>query len=231
MLKTKANIRDLIINGKLEQANNAGLEYARHCGLVEIMNEFTKLGSRITAHHQQWHGGTISYDEYSRHHARIVHDLTAWLERLPDNPAPSGKKVKLLDEATFKKRLFYALLFTKIIVLARLAYHWSTGGFNNDQFQGTAALLAPAFAAYISVMLADYLQQHHNGDVSPRYLSGPLLVFSYWLFPLYAILLILFLEMKVKGVFSFAQMNLWLALVESVLGGYIGRIVFSFFKE
>ena len=61
--------------------------------------------------------------------------------------------------------------------------------------------------------------------------AGPLVTFSYWLFPAYAIMLILFIEMKVKGSITFSQMNLWLALTESVLGGYIGQIVFSFFRK
>jgi hypothetical protein len=101
----------------------------------------------------------------------------------------------------------------------------------SDQFQGTATLLAPALAAYIAVILADYLRQQKAGPQPPRYISGPLVTFAYWLFPAYAIMLLLAIELKAKGSISFAGMNSWLALVESVLGGYIGQMVHSLFKE
>lgn len=231
MEHSKASIRRAIAEGNLEEANAAALEYAEYCGLPDIANALTVLSSRAKKHHEQWNSGVISYEEFSRAHAQIAQGLADWVSRLPDEPKPAGKRRTLLEEKTFKKRIFYLLCIIKVVVILRLAYHWSTGGFNNEQFQSTAALLAPALAAYISVMLADYLRQQKEGPQPPRYVAGPLVTFSYWLFPIYAILLILFIELKAKSVFSFSQMNLWLALVESVLGGYIGQIVATFFKK
>ena len=231
MEHTKKSIRDLILRGQLEKAGAAGLAYAEYCGLPEIGNAFTTIIARSRKYHEDWTKGIISYEDFSLHHARSIHDITTWIHRLPDQASPASRKVKLVTEASFKKGVFYALCITKIIVISRLAYHWSTGGFNNDQFQATVALLAPTLAAYISVILADYLRQHHADISSPRYLSGPLVTFSWVLFPVYALLLLLFLELKAKTVISFIQMNFWLALTESVLGGYIGQLVFAFFKK
>jgi hypothetical protein len=228
---TKSSIRQLITQGKLEAANAAALEYAEYSGLSDIANALTVLGSRAQDHHEKWSAGLISYEAYSRAHAQITHSLTDWVDRLPDEPTPGKKRRRLLTEATFKKRLFYLLCLIKVAVILRLSYHWSTGGFSNDQFQGTVALLAPALAAYISVMVADYLRQHHKGPQPPRYISGPLVTFSYFLMPIYGLLLLLFIELKAKTVFSFAEMNTWLALVESVLGAYVGQIVFAFFRK
>lgn len=231
MEHTKTSIKKELTEGKLETAAKAALAYAEYCGLEDIANKLTVLNSQIQSHQETWNAGLINYETFSLNHAQIAHGLTQWVSRLPDEPKQNTAKKKLLDEATFKKRIFYLICSIKILVIFRLVYHWSTGGFTNDQFQGTAALLAPALAAYISVMLADYLRQHHSDISYPKYISGPLVTFSYWLFLIYFISLLLFIEMKVSGRLSFTQMNFWLALVESVLGGYIGQIVFSFFKK
>ncbi len=231
MEHNKSSIRALIADGKLEAANDAALAYAEYCGLPDIANGLAVLSSRAQTHKEQWNSGLISYEDFSLTHTQIAQGLANWVERLPEKPVAPAKRRRLLDEAVFKKRIFYSLLLIKGIVLVRLAYHWSTGGFNNDQFQSTAALLAPALAAYISVMLGDYLKKQKSEPQPPRYISGPLVTFSIWLFPIYAFMLLLFIELKAKSSISFIQMNFWLAMVESVLGGYIGQIVFAFFRR
>ncbi len=229
---TKSSIRKLIIDGKLEQACTAAIEYADYCGLDDLANGLAAVSNRSKELEKQKNSTLITHEAYSVSYSRIVNGLVDWVSRLPAQPVPSkGKRPRLLSEATFKKRVFYLLCLVKAAVILRLAYHWSTGGFNNEQFLSTATLLAPALAAYISVMLADYLRQSGQEPRPPKYLSGPLVTFSYWLFPIYALALFLFIEMKAKSALSFGQMNLWLALVESVLGGYVGQIVFAFFRK
>lgn len=227
----KSLIKDLLIQGKLKEANEAARAYAEYCQLTEMLNAFVLLGGRINDYEEKWETGQISYEEASRTHAQISHGLVQWVDRLPDNPIPAGRKKKPLEEARFKKRIFYWLIAVKVLVFLRLAYHWSTGGFNNDQFQATATLLLPAFAAYISVMLDFYIRQQQAGVQPPKYISGPLVTFSYWLFPIYAVALIFCIELKAMTRISFSQMNFWLAMAESVLGGYVGRLVFAFFKK
>lgn len=231
MEQTKTTIRELIGEGRLAAAADLALAYAQRCRLPDIANALLTLQGRIQDHQQKWNTGLINYEDYSQGYAQITHGLAQWVESLPDKPVPAGPRRKFLTEATFKKRLFYLLLFIKGVVLARLTYHYSTGGFNQDQFQGTATLLAPALAAYITVVLADYLRQQKQQEQRPRYISGPLVSFAYWLFPVYAAFLILFIELKVKGSINFSQMNTWLMLVESVLGGYIGQMVHALFKR
>ena len=109
---------------------------------------------------------------------------------------------------------------------------WSTGGFTNEQALATGSLLAPAFAAYLSVILADYLRAHRAAETGARrFAAGPLVAFGWWLFPLYVVVLLWFINRKAVGDLSFAQMNVGLGLVESGLGGYVGQIVMSFFKK
>ena len=231
MQHQKAGIKALVNEGQLESAIELALGYAEQCHLPDIANELSTLSARARNHHHNWSSGLISYEDYSLAHAQLTHGLLQWVERLPDTPRPAGPRRKFVTEEAFKKRVFYLLLFIKAVVFVRLSYHASTGGFNADQFQGTAALLMPAMGAYVAVMLADFLRQHRSGPQAPRYVSGPLVTFAYWLFPIYACLLILFMELKAKGNLSFTGMNTWLALVESVLGGYIGQVVHGLFKR
>ncbi|MFT4761605.1 MAG: hypothetical protein ACI9LN_003588 [Saprospiraceae bacterium] len=230
MQTTKKEIRDLLADGKTEAAATATFEYAEYCGLAEAVNGLAVVQSNLERDKKTWLSGQISYEESARHHARNAQAITDWLDGLPDVPVQNAAK-KLLDEDRFKKRILYLLLVTKVVVLGRLAYHWSTGGFNKEQFIATLGLLAPALAAYFSAILADYIKAQKAQKPDRRFVSGPLVTMAYWAFPIYALALILFLEMKVKGTFSMAEMNAGLGIVEAVLGGYVGRIVYSFFKK
>ena len=231
MEHTLKSIRADIAKGRLDDALQGALAYAEYCGLTDIVNALLNLSGQYEAQQRTLLTGQIDHTEFARTQARVTHGLLTWLDRLPERPVAAGKGRRLLSEATFKKRLFYLLCIIKILVLAWLYYHWSTGGFTLEQFQATAALLAPALAAYLSVMVADYLRQHEAGPASPRYISGPLVTFAYWLFPIYGLLLGSLISAKAAGELSFGQMNAWLALVESILGGYIGQVVFSLFKQ
>ncbi|MEL7161773.1 MAG: hypothetical protein AAFN92_13515, partial [Bacteroidota bacterium] len=111
-------------------------------------------------------------------------------------------------------------------------YHYQTGGYSMSELQSTAALLAPALAAYLSVILTDYLRQSEkNTTPAPEYVAGPLVTISWFLFPLYAIALLLLIRAKPAGFIGFGSLSLWLGLVESGLGGYIGQIVHALFKK
>lgn len=227
----KSDIRQLLSEGLIEETAEAALAYAEHCHLPDIANALLSLQSRINDHHKKWNSGQIDYNTYSVVHAQITQGLTDWLSRLPDEPTPAGPRRRFLTESTFKKRIFILLVLIKVLVFFRLWYHYGTGGFSNDQFQGTAALLLPALAAYVSVVLASYLREAKQAPQPERYISGMLVGFAYWIFPLYAIALLTLIELKAMTSISFTQMNFWLAMVESVLGGYIGQMLHAFFKE
>lgn len=215
----------------MEAATAAALEYAEYCGLADISNGLLALQSRISVHQANNRSGIVSYEDFTLHYAKLTTDLTAWVDCLPDAPKPAGPRKKFLTEAKFKKRVSLLLLLIKVVVLGWLYYHWSTGGFTADQFQGTATILVPVFAALIAVVLEDYLHQYKQGQQRPRYVSGPLIAVVYWLFPLYALALVVLIALKAKGSISFSAMNTWLALVESGLGVYVGKVVHGLFKK
>ncbi len=228
---TKNDIRNQIAAGELPQATLTALEYATQSGAAEATNGLTVLSATLESHRKQWTTGQISFDEFSRAHARIAQGLSDWLELLPDTATPGAAK-KMLDEGRFKNRILYLLLGTKLFVLGRLWYHWDTGGFDKAEFFAALGLLIPALAAYGSVILSDYMRAHREGShPKRRFVSGPLVRIAYWIFPIYAFALLYFIEQKAMSNLSFAEMNMGLALVESLLGGYVGQIVGTFFKK
>lgn len=231
MNHTKADIRKTIAQGKLAEGIKNALAYSIYCGLTDIVNGLTVLSGQLKEHQQKWNAGIINYETFSLNHAQIAYGLTQWVASLPDHPQPTTHKKQLLTEATFKKHIFYGLIIAKISVIFYLTYHWSTGGFSIAQFKATATLLVPAFAGLITVMLADYLRQQKRNIAYPKYLSGPLVTFAYWLLPFYTLALGLIIYLKVAENMKFADMSFWIAIIESVLGGYVGQIVHSFFKK
>lgn len=235
MNASKRSIRQLIAQGDLKEAGKVALEYAEYCGAVQPANTLTVINSRLADHIATWTRGLISYEEFSRGHAKIAYDLTTILEELPDQPVPNAGKKKPLSEATFKKRLFYLMIAAKAVVLLAL-WHRSnfargTGNFTKAELFATVSLLAPVFVAYVSIMIADYIRVHQE-DALPvrRYVSGPLVTTAYWLLPLYALALRYIIGLKGDEL-TYEEMNTGLSLVETVLGGYVGQIVYAFFKK
>lgn len=230
MPSTKKDIRARIAAGELPEAVGAALEYATQSGAAEAVNGLTTLSASLEEHRRQWASGQISFDEFSRAHARLAQGLSDWLDQLPDVSTPGAAK-KMLDEGRFKNRILWLLLLTKLVVIGRLWYHWSTGGFDKGEFMAALGLLAPALAAYGSVILSDYIRAQREGIPKHRFVSGPLVRIAFWVFPVYALALLYCIEQKAKSNFSFVEMNTGLALVESLLGGYVGQIVGAFFKK
>lgn len=227
---TKTEIRHLIADGQLRPAAQAALEYAEKCRLTEPTNALTVLNGNLENHQKQWITGQVSFEEMSRAHARSAAALTDLLDQLPDTPAP-GRKIRMLDEHTYKWRIFWIFVGAKLIVLGRLAYHWGQGGFTRAEFFATLTLLAAALAAHTLVMFDDLLRHEQEHSTRRRYVSGVLARTVQGLIVAYAVALFMAIEWKAMTAFSYAEMNTMLTLVETLLGGFVGKIVARFFKS
>jgi len=229
---TKPAIRRAIADGQLLQAAQLALAYAEQSTIPEAVDGLAALTARINLHEKGYEAGNLDFAAYSAEQAAIIENLLNWTGRLPDQAGGGRRGRKPLRLSAFKMRVFVALCVTKLIVLVYLFYQYQTGGYSMTELQSTAALLAPALAAYLSVILADYIRQS-SGKRAPttEYVAGPLVTISWFLFPVYAIALLLLIRAKPAGVISFGAMSLWLGLVESGLGGYIGQIVHALFKK
>ena len=227
----KKEVRLQIADGQLDKAAASALAFAEQCRASEALNALTTLSSQIEENRKNWTMGLIAYEDFSRAYARQSLGLTEWLDQLPDSP-DAAQRTQLMDEAVFKRRIFRLLIGCKVLVLGFTFYMWKSGGFQNEEAMTAFSSLAPAFVAYVSLMLSDFIRLN-KADAVPkrRYVSGFLVNIAWWLFPIYAIAQIYVIKQKVTGDLSFLQMNAALALTETLIGGYIGRIVEEFFKK
>lgn len=226
---TRSDIRRLVAEGELAPAVQAALEYAEKAGVAETANAVTALSAQLEQTRQLWNTGQLDFSEYARQHARITQALLNNLDRLPDYPTPAAAR-RMIREDSFKKRLLWMLALGKILVLGRFGYHWSTGGFNDEQGWAAIGILAPTLAGYLYVVLDDYLRAHREPSDAIRYVSGPLVRFVYLIIPAYMIALVFLIEKKAMSSITNAQMIAGFALVETVLGGYVSRVVSAFFR-
>ncbi|MBK6930488.1 MAG: hypothetical protein IPH12_06310 [Saprospirales bacterium] len=225
---TLHDIRRQIADGELAPAAEAALDYAEKSGVAEAVNSLTAARAALEQTRQLWNSGQLSFEEYARQHARSTQALLDCLDRLPERPTPGAAR-RMLREEVFKGRLLWMLALGKVLVLGRLGYHWSTGGFNDEQGWACMGILAPTFAAYLYVVLDDYLRAHREPSAPQRYVSGALVRFAYVIIPVYILALLFLMEKKVMPPhLPFAQMTAGFALVESVLGGYVSRVVSTF---
>ena len=232
MEHTKASIRKMVVKGDLEAAIHSGIEFAEFCGLTEILNALISLENQRQEHEKKWHRQEIAYSDFSQMNAQLNHGVLGWIGRLPDKPVRLKGKGKLMDEDRFRKRIFRLLFITKFIVLLQLWVHWRTGAFSVDQFWATVMLLAITMAGYLAIMFSGFLKGPHSGEVRGKhYIIGPLIPFALVLFPVYGLSLFWVVELRAQSAISFAQMSAWLGGVETVLGTYVGWIVYAFFRR
>ncbi len=162
-------------------------------------------------------------------------------EDLPfELPAAATLPAAGIAEGRFKWRLLVLMLLVKGWVVYWILLHKRTGGFTNGESLATIALLLPAFAAYISPMLADVLRQR-NRPVLPAALQPKVPHSVQWLtfglILIYGMILHSVIGDKAAGQLAddpaanFENLTKWLAVIESGLGIYIGLVVSEFFKK
>ncbi|MBK8923376.1 MAG: hypothetical protein IPM81_18010 [Saprospirales bacterium] len=190
---TLHDIRRQIADGELAPAAEAALDYAEKSGVAEAVNSLTAARAALEQTRQLWNSGQLSFEEYARQHARSTQALLDCLDRLPERPTPGAAR-RMLREEVFKGRLLWMLALGKVLVLGRLGYHWSTGGFNDEQGWACMGILAPTFAAYLYVVLDDYLRAHREPSAPQRYVSGALVRFAYVIIPVYILALLFLME-------------------------------------
>lgn len=223
----KDKVKTLISEGKFEEACKFGMITSNEMGLSDLENEFALTRGKIKKHKENWGKGLISYAEYSLKHTKIIYSLTTLVERLPDSSGNVSSIKKPITLHSYKKKVFFSSCVLKLLILLRLSYHWSTGGFNTEQFIFISVLLLPNLIAYIYVMANDFLKDNHN-DLK-TYLPGNVEHASIWIFIVYLFLIILFFELKVMTSITFVSMFILLGVIEGLLSGYIGKIVNKYF--
>ena len=245
MLSDK-DIRLLIAGNKTEKAIGAMSKYLEKYDFPELQDDLALLSAKWEAWEDNKREGTHSPDKLSEHKAQvdkallsINRELFKKLEaadkaKTQENKPPTSKP-KGIREDRFKMQVFIAMVITKAIVIGWVFFHKSTGGLSSGQALAAITLLLPTFSVYTAVMFNDFLKNRYVSDkekVFP-YIKNVLRWVTYALFPIYLIALMTIIGNQAQGEFGqeMDKMASWLGIIETGLGVYIGKIVFTLFKR
>lgn len=248
-LLTEKAIRLLIADNRPEAAIDALTAYADVYELPDWQDDIALQSARWEAWAEHQREATLSPDTLSQQKNQLDKTLLALNRKLfqelrqaqkeaEKGEEPDSEK-KGIREDKFKIQIFVGVVLTKLIVISWVFFHYSTGGLSRPQTLATVTLLLPVFAVYLAAIFDDFLDNRHvtaqkKEKVVP-YIKNSLRWITYGLFPIYAILMINVIGNQAQGVYGqeagMEEMNQWLGLIESGLGVYIGRIVFTLFKK
>lgn len=155
-------------------------------------------------------------------------------ELAEDLPIPEQKEKKKLEgvsENKLKNRLLWLVACAKLLVIAFVYTLWESGSFTNDQFMATVTLLVPVFVTYLSLMMKDQVERRHLIAHPDKRVKKSFERMTYALIVIYALVLLIVINLRGPGTISFNQMNGFLALVESGLGVYVTQVIFTLFKK
>src|SRR5690606_33537711 len=123
--------------------------------------------------------------------------------------------------------LMFGIRFLIVLFVLSL---WQSGGFTAAQFVATLALLLPIFATYTTVMFRAsirerHVQQYATTALAPR-VSRWFQLSTYGLSLLYGFALFFVIVLRSRGTLGqFDYMTSLLALVQLLLGVYVGQVV------
>jgi len=213
----------------------------------DLQQELVLLYSQYENLQRDKRANTIGQDELRRTRNQLKQALIsltsdAFPDEIPTGPptaeaAPA--KQSGLSETAFKRQIFFFMLATKIAVIGWVLFHKSSGGFTSGEALATISLLLPAFTAYTSIMLGDFLKKRHRpalpGTLEPS--VGSTVRLAAWVvFPVYLLALLWIIGAKAEGSLAdepqanYENMTAWLAIIESAFGVYVGQIVHAVFK-
>jgi len=230
---TKPILRQHIANDDLEQVVKDLLAYAEQHQLPELRSDALIQSGRLEECKKLARRGGTSQEVTVQTRNAIRADLLEIVENLPDTPPLPGKPPKQpgMSERQFKLLVFVLMALGKAFIILFMLFQWETGGFSPDEAFSAISLLLPVFTAYLSVMLGEYVAR--RDDVAPgagKRISRTFQWIAFVALPLYFLLLYSLVAARARGSLEFKAFTVWLTLVESGFGVYVGQIVYALFK-
>lgn len=229
----KDELRRLVADNRLRDATDrllkaaAGNEYGAY--RAKVLNH----AGQLTAYQELRVLNTEAPAELARNRNRLSLSLLELIDEMPDAAAltAGAKPPEGVSEHHLKKRMLNLLLFGKLIVLLFTAFLWLTGsGFTSETFLTVVGILVPVFATYLTLMVQDATKNRSLLKPGDKRVNKGFARMACTLVILYPVVLIIILNLRGPGTISFAQLIGLLALVETGLGAYLGKIVFGLFR-
>lgn len=229
-MRNKHEIRALIVDGKLDEASKAALEYAEAAAEAETLNGLIVLQADLAQAKELWLSGQVAYEELARSQARITQGLLQRVDELPDAPTPRASNRRIRKE-NFKWLVFYGFLLAKFLVFAWAFFVWQVEGFVNAEAFSLFNALLPGTIINASMMFRSLFRSSMNAYVQRRFVQKRFRGLIICAFLGYVLAQYFLVFQKVKGNLSFELATLVFAAVETALGQLMSEIVEGIFKE
>lgn len=245
----KSDLLALIAADEMRAALEVAGESARLLEHDELRHNMVLLTSQWESLEKEEQSGTIPWDTLLQNRNRVKRSLLDMLAALPEHlpvtrdvaGKAKAETVKPgIEEGKFKRQIFFFMLVAKCWIIYWILFHKGSGGFTSGEAMATISLLLPAFTAYTTVMVGDFIKNRHKPQLpaafAPR-VSRTLQTITWIVFPIYVLALHFIIGEKAAGMLAdnpqanYESMTGWLAVVESAFGIYVGQIIHELFKN
>lgn len=245
----KSDLLALIAADDMRQALEVGLAITDILGKPDLHQSMVLISSQWEGLEKEEQSGTISWDTLLQNRNRVKRSLLSLLDELPEqlpviqDVAGHSKAMATksgVEEHRFKKQVFFFMLLSKCWIIYWILFHKSSGGFSSGEAMATISLLLPAFTAYTTVMVTNFIKNRNKPNLpaafAPR-VSSTLNLITWVVFPIYILTLHWIIGEKASGMLAdnpkanYESMTNWLAIVESAFGIYVGQIIHAVFKN
>lgn len=242
---TSKDIKALVADNRLEDAVARFMDYTEQNGLAGLHNQLVIQSGKLQHYLREKNLGTTDYADLARTRVNISLALLDLINQMPEGEKSAGPgKLPGVSEQSLKRQVLFLLAVGKVFLFLYIFTLWQSGGLTFEGFLGTMGIVFPVFATYLSMAYQDMLLHRHDYKASDKLRASRAVQLSaFFFFALYylAIFIVLYLntvgdipdpgKQGDSGVPSYKNLFAMLALVESFIGVYIGKLIFSLFKK
>lgn len=242
---TPKAIKALIADNRLEQAITQFMTYAEQHGLADLHNQLVIQSGKLQQYLREKNLGTTDYADLTRTRVNISLALLDLTNQIPEEAkSPRSGKLPGVSEQRLKRQVLFLLAVGKVLLFLYIFTLWQSGGMTFEGFLGTMGIVFPVFATYLSMAYQDMLLHRHDYKANDKLrVSRAVQLSAFFFFAVYylAIFTVLYLNTigeipdpgkhSESGMPSYKNLFAMLALVESFIGVYIGKLIFSLFKK
>lgn len=228
----KDKLRRLVADNRLANATELLLKAAGGEEYGSYRTRVLHQSGQLTAYQELLILGTEAPAELARNRNQLSVSLLQLIDDLPDAAAIAAgeKKLEGVSEHRLKNQLFGFLLAGKIIVVFFAAFLWLTGSMTAEHFLTVIGIIVPVFATYLALMVQDATNRRSVLQPGDKRVNKGFARMARILVILYPLVLILLLNLAGPGTITIAQLIGLLALLETGLGAYLGKLLFGLFR-
>lgn len=242
---TPKKIKRLLAENELDQAMEQLLSCTEQQGLGDLHNQLIVQSGKLQQYKKERNLGSLDYASLTRTRVNLCLALLELADQLPiPNEQEKAKKLPGISERRFKRHILSLLLIGKVILFLYIFTIWQSGGLTFEGFLGTMGIVFPVFATYLSMVYQNVLSHRHQHQVADQLRINRAVQYSaYFFFLTYYVAIFVVLYLNTIGeipdpgrdednaIPSYKNLFAMLALVESFIGVYIGKLIFSLFKK